>query len=153
MAGVWLRVAAWARANWPRTVPVVLIVALAGAAAFALVAGIRRTETAPSRLTAAFGGDPDLVLLQPAGDPLTSTIAALPGVLSAKGLTFVAAFPIGEDGSMAFEANPFAGEEDFFGTAVLEGRFTEGDHIVVGAGAGGTLTFDRADREEKVAVG
>ena len=37
--------------------------------------------------------------------------------------------------------------------AVLEGRFTEGDHIVVGAGAGGVLTFDKAGREEQVAVG
>jgi ATP-dependent Clp protease ATP-binding subunit ClpB len=37
--------------------------------------------------------------------------------------------------------------------AVLEGRFTDGDHIVVGAGAGGMLTFDKADRDARVAVG
>jgi ATP-dependent Clp protease ATP-binding subunit ClpB len=37
--------------------------------------------------------------------------------------------------------------------AVLEGRFTDGDHIVVGAGPAGALTFDKADREERVAVG
>jgi ATP-dependent Clp protease ATP-binding subunit ClpB len=37
--------------------------------------------------------------------------------------------------------------------AVLEGRFADGDHIVVGAGPAGALTFDRADRDEKVAVG
>jgi ATP-dependent Clp protease ATP-binding subunit ClpB len=37
--------------------------------------------------------------------------------------------------------------------AVLEGKFTEGDHILVGTGPGGTLTFEKADRDAKVAVG
>ena len=125
MAGVSLRVAAWARANWRRTIPVVLIVALAAATAFALSAGTRRAESAPDRLTAALGGDPDLALYQTFGPPLTDAIRGVDGVAFASGLTFVAAFPVGDDGTVAFDANPFAGDDAFFGAQLVEGRFTD----------------------------
>jgi hypothetical protein len=125
MAGVSLRVAAWARTSWTRVVPVIVVVALAAATPFALAAGTRRTETAPDRLTVAEGGDPDLVLYQSFGDPLTEEIRQVDGVESAIHITFVAAFPMADDGRLAFEANPFAGDDEFFGARVVEGRFTD----------------------------
>src|SRR5687768_4468350 len=115
MAGVWLRVTAWVRANWARTIPVVLLAGLAAGAASALAAGTRRTESVPDRYTRSFGGDPTTVLYQPYGPPLTDDVRALPEVASAKGTTFIAAFPIGGDGEVAFDTNPFVGEDDLFG--------------------------------------
>lgn len=123
MAGVRMRVVAWVRSNWIRTIPVVLIVALAAGAAGALAVGTRRTETAPDRYTAAYGGDPTVALYQPYGPPLTDAISRAPGVAEARGITFVPAFPLDRFGNNVFDSNPFAGEDDFFGTRVVEGRF------------------------------
>ena len=124
MAGVWLRVAAWGRSNWIRTIPVVLLVALAAGAAGALAIGTRRTETAPDRYTAAYGGDPPVAVYQPYGPPLTDVIREAPGVAEALGITFVLAFPLDRFGNNVFDSNPFVGEDEFFGTRLLEGRFT-----------------------------
>ncbi|MEJ7801731.1 MAG: FtsX-like permease family protein, partial [Ilumatobacter sp.] len=124
MAGVWFRVAAWVRSNWIRTIPVVLVVALAAGVAGALAVGTRRTETAPDRYTAAYGGDPTVALYQPYGPPLTDVIRTAPGVAEAHGVTFVLAFPLDRSGNDVFDSNPFAGEDDFFGSRLVEGRFT-----------------------------
>ena len=116
--------AAWVRSNWIRTIPVVLVVALAAGVAGALAVGTRRTETAPDRYTAAYGGDPIVALYQPYGPPLTDVISTAPGVDEAVGITFVTAFPVDSSGNNVFDSNPFAGEDDFFGARVVEGRFT-----------------------------
>src|SRR6188768_3740207 len=105
MAGVWMRVATWARANWRRTIPVVLLVAIAAGAASALAAGSRRTATAPDRYTAVHGGDPTAVLYQPYGPPLTDDVRALPEVEWAEAITFIAAFPLDRDGEVVFDSN------------------------------------------------
>ena len=125
MAGVWLR-SAWARANWARSIPVVLLVALAGAAAMALVAGTRRTDSAPDRYTASYGGDPDLLLYQPYGPPIADSVREIDGVEHVQNITFVAAFPMKRDGSGIFDGvDPFAGDDDLPGSFVVDGRFTD----------------------------
>jgi hypothetical protein len=54
-----------------------------------VVAGARRTATAPDRYTASIGGNVDGELQQRSGAPLTGRIAALPGVKQIAGYTFV----------------------------------------------------------------
>ena len=51
-------------------------------------------------------------------------MAALPGVRSADGYTFVTAFLLGPDGSLVFRPNPFAGTDRFSGSRLVEGRNT-----------------------------
>lgn len=125
MAGVWMRVATWARATWLRTIPVVVLVALAAGVSSALAIGTRRTESAPDRYTAAYGGDPTAVLYQPYGPPLIDAVRTLPGVTRADAGTFIAAFPIDRDGEVVYDSNPFVGADDVFGARLVKGRFTE----------------------------
>jgi hypothetical protein len=128
VAGVWLRVSAWARANWARSIPVVLLVALAGGTAMALAAGTRRTDSAPERYTASYGGDPDLILYQPSGPPIADEMRELPGVASVQSITFVMAFPTGRSGGTTFDGvDPFTGDDDLPGSYIVEGRFTDPD--------------------------
>jgi ABC-type lipoprotein release transport system permease subunit len=54
-----------------------------------VVAGARRTATAPDRYTASVGGNVDGVVQQRSGAPLTDRIAGLPGVKQIAGYTFV----------------------------------------------------------------
>ena len=54
-----------------------------------VVAGARRTATAPDRYTASIGGNVDAVVNQRSGAPLTARIAALPGVKQVAAYTFV----------------------------------------------------------------
>ena len=54
-----------------------------------VVAGARRTATAPDRYTASVGGNVDGLIQQRSGPPLTDRIAALPGVKQLAAYTFV----------------------------------------------------------------
>src|SRR5690348_1129585 len=54
-----------------------------------VVAGARRTATAPDRYTASVGGDVDALIEQRSGLPLTEQVAALPGVKDLSAYTFV----------------------------------------------------------------
>lgn len=103
-----------------------LLIGVAAGLPMGLAAGTRRTESAPDRYTASSGGDPDLVLHQQNGPPLTDDIAQLNGVASASSVAFVTSFLMapGED-EMVFEENPFAGSDRFLGARVVEGRFAE----------------------------
>jgi putative ABC transport system permease protein len=102
-----------------------LLVGVVAGLAMGLVAGTRRTASAPDRYTAWAGGDPDLLIQQQTGDPLTAAVAAMRGVKSANSLTFVTAFLRGSDGTLVFRPNPFAGSDRFGGARVVEGRSTD----------------------------
>ena len=88
-----------------------------------LAAGARRTASAPDRYTAASGGDPELVVMQPSGEPLTDAVRQLPGVAAVQAVTFVPAFPF-RDGTL-IDLNPFAGDDRRLGGRLVEGRFTD----------------------------
>ena len=49
-----------------------VLAGIVGGTVLALAAGAQRTSSAPDRYTDAFGGDPELTLLQPFGPPVTS---------------------------------------------------------------------------------
>jgi ABC-type lipoprotein release transport system permease subunit len=116
---------AWFRGRRALVVVTVVLVGVVAGLALGLVAGARRTASAPDRYTTSSGGDPDLLVQQQAGDPLIAAVAAMPGVRSATGLTFVTAFLRGPDGSLVFRPNPFSGDDRFGGARVVEGRHTD----------------------------
>ena len=94
-----------------------------------VVAGTRRTDSAPDRYTEAAGGDPDLTITQLYGPPLIDSVAKLPGVISAKGIVFIPSFIVSPtDGTPLLDPNPFAGNDDVLGARVVTGRFTDPTH-------------------------
>src|SRR5439155_3139397 len=101
-----------------------LLISVVAGLAMGLVAGTRRTASAPDRYTSWAGGDPDLEIVQQGGDPLIEKVAALPGVKRVGGITFVTSFLRGPDGSIVFRPNPFAGSDRIGGARVVEGRHT-----------------------------
>ena len=82
---VWSRVR---RHVWA-TVAVTGAIAIVVAMVVVVVAGARRTATAPDRYTASVGGNVDGLVEQRSGQPLTDRIAALPGVKQVAAYTFV----------------------------------------------------------------
>jgi len=146
--GVRLRVRAWARTRWRSALLVALLAGLAAGAVLALVAGARRTSSAPDRYTEAFGGDPELTLYQPFGPPVAPMIAELPSVREVRSITFVAAFPIiAEETELG--PNPFAGDDQALGGRVAEGRFTDpgaADELTINQPAGDLLGVKVGDR-------
>lgn len=126
MSAVRFRVAIWLRHRWVSIALTALVVGVLGGSAMGVVAGTRRTDSAPDRLTRAAGGDPDLYLTQMGGDPLIDRVADISGVMSSNGYAFVLAFPISPvDGSAVTDLNPFAGTDDMLGSRIIEGRFTD----------------------------
>ncbi|HSB84710.1 MAG TPA: FtsX-like permease family protein [Ilumatobacteraceae bacterium] len=126
MPAMLLRVRVWMRRRARQLVVTAGLLGLAGGLVIGLAAGTRRTESAPDRYTARFGGDPDLVITQLHGKPLTAQVAAIPGVREAKSIAFVPSFvasPI--DGTPVLEANPFAGDDQVVGARIVEGRFAD----------------------------
>ena len=107
------------------------VVAIVLAIVLALVLGAHRTETVPERLDASNGGGFDYVVTQQGGGrPLTSAIAALPGVEVADSFTFVF-------GGLARAGSPdalygplvFSGTERAFGARIVAGRaMDQGSH-------------------------
>jgi putative ABC transport system permease protein len=77
------------RRRWVSTVIVACIVALVSGTVLAVVAGARRTGSAPDRYTASVGGDVGANLQQRAGRPNTTQIEALPGVEAVSAQTFL----------------------------------------------------------------
>src|SRR5437763_1391918 len=71
--------------RWQSTGAVASVVAIV----VVVVAGARRTATAPDRYTASIGGNVDALVEQRSGQPLTDRIAALPGVKQIRAYTFV----------------------------------------------------------------
>ena len=124
MAGLGLRVRTWFRSRRALVLVTAVLVGVVAGLAMGLVAGTRRTASAPDRYTSWSGGDPGLIIQQQTGDPLTDAVAAMPGVRSADGYTFVTAFLRGPDGSLVFRPNPFAGTDRFSGSRLVEGRNT-----------------------------
>jgi hypothetical protein len=127
MAAVLFRVRIWLRRRAARAVVTAVVVGLVAGVAMGLATGTRRTSSAPDRYTEWAGGDPDFELIQLSGAPLTNQVAAIDGVASVMGMSFVTSFLLGPDGDMVFEPNPFAGDPRMAGTRVLEGRFTNAD--------------------------
>jgi hypothetical protein len=71
------------------TVAVAGVVAIVTATVVVVVAGARRTGSAPDRYTASVGGNVDGVIEQRSGFPLTDKIAALPSVKDLSAYTFL----------------------------------------------------------------
>ena len=126
MSAMRLRVSAWVGRHWARLVVAAVLIGVAGGLAMGIAMGTRRTASAPDRYTRAAGGDPDLVITQQSGPSLQQAVAALPGVREAKAIVFVPAFLISPlDGTLVFEPNPFAGDDDILGARIVAGRFTD----------------------------
>ena len=122
---VLLRVREWARRSRLRALWVAIVVGLLAGAVLSVAGGARRTASAPDRYTTSVGGDPDLVLQQYSGAPLTDTIRTIPGVAEAQGATFVAAWPKTANYGEVQAANPFAGDVQALGGRLIEGRLMD----------------------------
>ena len=84
-----MRVSARVRRRVWATVGVTAAIAIVVAMVVVVVAGARRTATAPDRYTASVGGNVDGLVQQRSGPPLTDRIAGLPGVKQIAAYTFV----------------------------------------------------------------
>ncbi|HWC10148.1 MAG TPA: FtsX-like permease family protein [Acidimicrobiales bacterium] len=125
MQAVALRVNAWLRRDKLRLVVTILLIGITAGVTMGIAAGARRTDTAPDRYTRRAGGDPDLVITQLSGHPLSEQVARLPGVVSIQSQVFVPSFLVSPlDGMPVLEPNAFAGDDQFNGTRIIEGRFT-----------------------------
>lgn len=122
---LWLRVRAWWRRLGVTTALAAVVIGVVAGTAMGLATGVRRTASAPDRYTDAAGGDLDLFLFQPDGAPLTEAVGALDGVSESASWTFVSAFPMGDDGALEFDLNPFAGNDRVGGVRLVAGRFTD----------------------------
>jgi hypothetical protein len=110
MLGVLYRVRRIVRRRWIATAAVAVLVALVSGAVLTLVAGARRTASAPDRFTASVGGDSFVALQQESGPPRTAEVARLPGVRSVYAMTFAFAdFVI--DGSRPTARFPLPGHD------------------------------------------
>ncbi|MEO5838700.1 MAG: FtsX-like permease family protein [Acidimicrobiales bacterium] len=94
MPAILLRVRVWLRGHLRQLATTALLIGIAGGLAIGLAAGTRRTNSAPDRYTAKYGGDPDLVFLQQSGAPLTADVAKIPGVAGTRSIAFVTSFLI-----------------------------------------------------------
>lgn len=121
-----LRVRVWVQRRLPQLLVAALLIAIAGGLAMGLAAGTRRTGSAPDRYTARAGGDPDLVITQLSGPPLTAEVAKIDGVAEVGSIAFVTSFLVSpSDGSPVLEPNPFAGDNRLVGARVVEGRLPD----------------------------
>lgn len=121
-----LRVRVWIRPRLRLLVVTALLVGVIGGVVIGLAAGARRTATAPDRYTSQTGGDPDLLITQQGGAPLTEKIAGIPGVAAAQSTAFVTSFLVSpDDGTPVLVPNPFAGGDRWLGARVVAGRFTD----------------------------
>jgi hypothetical protein len=126
MSAVALRVRVWARPRLRLVVLIALLIGVIGGVVIGLAAGARRTATAPDRYTAQAAGDPDLLITQRGGAPLTDKVARIPGVAEARSTTFVTSFLVApDDKSPVLTPNPFAGDDRLLGARVDAGRFTD----------------------------
>lgn len=125
MSAIGLRVRVWTRRRLRQVVLIALLTGVIGGLVIGLAAGTRRTASSPDRYTAKAGGDPDLLVNQLGGAPLTASVAALPGVADARSLAFVTSFLEAPDGGPpVLVPNPFTGDDRLLGARVVEGRFT-----------------------------
>lgn len=121
-----LRVRAWVSRHRLRIAVAAVLIGVAGGLSLGIATGTRRTGSAPDRYTRYAGGDADLVITQQSGPALQAQVAALPGVRLTRAVVFVPSFLVSPlDGSLVFEANPFAGDDDINGARVVAGRFTD----------------------------
>ncbi|MEY2521516.1 MAG: hypothetical protein QOJ66_81, partial [Ilumatobacteraceae bacterium] len=126
MSAIALRVRVWARPRLRLVVLIALLIGVIGGVVIGLAAGARRTATAPDRYTSQAGGDPDLLITQQGGLPLTEKVAHMPGVSEARSATFVTSFLVApDDGTPVLVPNPFAGDDRLLGARVDAGRFTD----------------------------
>ncbi len=110
---------ATSRRRWLAVVTVAVIVGLVSGTVIALVAGARRTASAPDRYTAYVGGDLGGLVQQESGPPRTDEIAALPGVDAVRGITFLFA-------GLLVDGRPAEGTIAFAGTRLLSARLIAG---------------------------
>src|SRR3954470_5667068 len=89
VSAVWMRVRSRVRRHVWATVAVAGAIAIVTAMVVVVVAGARRTSTAPDRYTASVGGNVDGLIQQRSGQPLTDRIAGLPGVKQVGAYTFM----------------------------------------------------------------
>lgn len=129
MSASTLRVRRWVGRHWARLAIAAVLIGVVGGLALGLAAGTRRTDSAPDRYTRHFGGDPDLLITQLSGQPLDEQVARLPGVESIESIVFVPSFLVSpRDGSLVFEPNSFAGDDDALGRRAVDGRLVDPGH-------------------------
>lgn len=116
------RLACWGRTRRGAVASLTAVVAVVAAVVLTLAAGARRTESAPDRYTAAFGGDPSARATQDSGPPRDREIAALPGVASVDALTFVFGGVVGPRTAEPLDALVFSGSYLAAGARVVQGR-------------------------------
>ena len=107
------RVRCLARSQWRAAVTLAVVVAVTGALVLTLVAGARRTLSAPARYTTSYTTDADVGIEQQSGPPRREEIAGLPSVESVAMTTFVfgALAPAGEvHDEIVVDSLVFAGE-------------------------------------------
>ena len=143
MSAVALRTRAWFRTGWRNVLVVALLIGAVAGVSMGLVAGARRTSSAPDRYTAAYGGNPDVELFQPYGAPLAEQLMGLPGVERVQAATFVTAFLIDSRGGRDETPNPFAGDGEILGARIVAGRFA--DPAEVGEFTVNAIYADRID--------
>jgi putative ABC transport system permease protein len=103
------RVRGTLRRRWLATLMVAGIVAVVSGAVLTLVAGARRTSTAPDAFTAAVGGDLGGSVTQESGPPRTAEVARLPGVRSVEAMTFMFASVVDPTHESAADTIVFSG--------------------------------------------
>ena len=84
-----MRVGSRVRQHVGATFLVAVAIAVVTAAVLTVVAGARRTDSAPDRYTANVGGNVDGLIQQRSGQPVSAQIAALPAVKALSAYTFV----------------------------------------------------------------
>jgi ABC-type antimicrobial peptide transport system permease subunit len=123
MNAVIYRVRSVLRRRLAATLGVTLIVTLVCGVVIAFAAGANRTSTAPDRYTSAFGGAADARLVQDdRGKPLSSQVAALPGVESVDSMSFVFGGLVDPGGKELDFALEFAGSFRPSGVRLVDGR-------------------------------
>jgi ABC-type lipoprotein release transport system permease subunit len=121
-----LRVRGALRRRWRSAAIVAVIVAIASGAVLTLLAGARRTAGAPAAFTKYVGGDADADVQQQFGPPLTDQIAAVPGVASVNGVTFMFAASDSDAAQRASSTLVFAGRP--LQSRVVAGRQADPAH-------------------------
>lgn len=122
MSALGYRLRCGLRADWRSTLGLALVIALVGGLTLVLVAGARRTMTAPDRYADARGDRYDSQMEQAAGRPLTAAVEALPAVDDVVSATFIFGGFLDDEGTPIESAISFVGEADAFGAELTDGR-------------------------------
>jgi FtsX-like permease family len=105
-----------------------VVVAVVLGLTLTLVAGALRTLSAPDRYSSAFGGDYDISFFRNDPVPSGADLSAVPAVRSIASATFVFGVLTAESDAEPVEAITFIGQQDAFGTRMVDGREPDPDN-------------------------